>query len=188
MSAMIERGHAGGANSKLWWAYALLGAIFLATGAFVLGHLVMASIVSAIFFGAALAVSGAFQAIHAFWERGWTGFFLSLVIGLLYLGGGILLLRDPIGTSVALTLVIAVMLIVSGAIRLILAYRLRPQAHGFLVLSGAMAVLTGLLIFAGWPGSGLVVLGLFLGIDLVLFGIWWLILSLALRSLEASGS
>jgi uncharacterized membrane protein HdeD (DUF308 family) len=31
-----------------------------------------------------------------------------------------------------------------------------------------------------------VVLGLFLGIDLVLFGIWWLVLSLALRSLELS--
>jgi uncharacterized membrane protein HdeD (DUF308 family) len=180
----MERHHAAGANTRQWWIYTLLGLVFLAMGVFVLGHLVMASIVSAIFFGAALAVSGAFQAVHAFWERGWTGFLLSLLIGLFYLAGGLYLLSDPLAASTALTLVIAVMLIVSGVFRLILAFRLRPASHWMLVLSGAMAILTGVLIFVGWPATGLIVLGLFLGIDLLLFGIWWLILSVALKSLE----
>ncbi|MEA2993157.1 MAG: hypothetical protein QOD40_2077 [Alphaproteobacteria bacterium] len=182
MSTMsMETRHTAGANTRQWWVYVLLGVVFLAMGIFVLGHLVAASIVSAIFFGAALAVSGAFQAVHAFWEREWSGFLLSLLIGLFYLAGGIFLLADPISASAGLTLVIAAMLIVSGVFRLILAYRLRPT-HWTLVLSGASAILAGVLILAGWPASGLFVLGLFLGIDLLLFGIWWLFLGAALKS------
>lgn len=177
---------ADGADTKSWWKYALLGLVFLAMGIFVLANVVAASLVSAIFFGAALAVSGAFQAVHAFWERAWSGFFLSLIIGLFYLAGGILLLMDPVGASIALTLVISVMLIVSGVFRLILAYRLRPRSHWMLVLSGLLGVFTGLLIIAGWPATGLVVLGLFLGLDLLMFGTWWLVLSVGLKSLNTS--
>jgi uncharacterized membrane protein HdeD (DUF308 family) len=178
----METRHTAGANARQWWVYALLGVVFLAMGIFVLGHLVAASLVSAIFFGAALAVSGAFQTVHAFWEREWTGFGLSLLIGLFYLAGGIFLLADPVAASVALTLVIAAMLTVSGVFRLILAYRLRPTGHWTLVLSGGCAILAGVFILAGWPASGLFVLGLFLGIDLLLFGIWWLVISAALKS------
>jgi uncharacterized membrane protein HdeD (DUF308 family) len=181
----MERHHAAGANTRRWWIYTLLGLVFLAMGVFVLGHVVAASIVSAIFFGAALTVSGAFQTVHAFWERGWAGFLLSLLIGLFYLAGGLFLLADPIAASAALTLVIAVMLMVSGVFRLILAFRLRPMSHWMLGLSGVIAILTGVLILAGWPVSGLLVLGLFLGIDLLLFGFWWLILSAALKSAGA---
>jgi uncharacterized membrane protein HdeD (DUF308 family) len=36
-------------------------------------------------------------------------------------------------------------------------------------------------ILAGWPASGLVVLGICLGIDLVMFGLFWLILAFGLR-------
>src|ERR1700682_6164662 len=91
--------------------------------AFVFGHLIAASIVSAIFFGAALTVGGAFQIVHAFWER-WGGFALSLIVGVLYLIGGLWLMANPLATSAALTLFIAAVLVVSGILRLVLAYRL----------------------------------------------------------------
>jgi uncharacterized membrane protein HdeD (DUF308 family) len=38
---------------------------------------------------------------------------------------------------------------------------------------------------AGWPASGLVVLGIFLGLDLLMFGLFWLVLALALREIPA---
>src|ERR1700694_977587 len=97
---------------------------FLLMAAFVFGHLIAASIVSAIFFGAALTVGGAFQIVHAFWERGWGGFALSLIVGILYLIGGLWLMANPPATSAALTLFIAAVLVVSGILRLVLAYRL----------------------------------------------------------------
>jgi uncharacterized membrane protein HdeD (DUF308 family) len=36
-------------------------------------------------------------------------------------------------------------------------------------------------IVAGWPASGLIVLGILLGLDLLMFGVFWLVLGLALR-------
>ena len=174
-----------GAAAHRWWVYALLGVLFLAMAAFVFGHLIAASIVSEIFFGAALAVGGAFQIVHAFWERGWGGFVLSLIVGILYVLGGLWLMANPAATSAALTLFIAAMLLVSGVLRLVLAYRLWPVGGAMLALSGIIAVLAGLVIMAGWPASGLVVLGICLGLDLLMFGIFWLVLAFALRESAA---
>ena len=179
------RGDIHGAEGHRWWVYALLGVLFLLMAAFVFGHLIAASIVSAIFFGAALTVGGAFQVVHAFWERGWGGFALSLIVGILYLIGGLWLMANPLATSAALTLFIAAVLLVSGVLRLVLAYRLWPVGGWMLVLSGIIAILAGLVILAGWPASGLVVLGILLGLDLLTFGLFWLVLALALRELRA---
>jgi len=179
------RGDIHGAAAHRWWVYALLGVLFLLMAAFVFGHLIAASIVSAIFFGAALTVGGAFQVVHAFWERGWGGFALSLIVGILYLVGGLWLMANPLATSVALTLFIAAVLLVSGVLRLGLAYRVWPVGGWMLILSGVIAVLAGLVIVAGWPASGLVVLGICLGVDLLMFGLFWLALALALRELTA---
>jgi len=179
------RGDIHGAAAHRWWVYALLGVLFLLMAAFVFGHLIAASIVSAIFFGAALTVGGAFQVVHAFWERGWGGFALSLIVGILYLIGGLWLMANPLATSAALTLFIAAVLLVSGVLRLVLAYRLWPVGGWMLILSGIIAILAGLVILAGWPASGLVVLGILLGLDLLTFGLFWLVLALALRELRA---
>jgi uncharacterized membrane protein HdeD (DUF308 family) len=183
--ALAARGDIHGAAGHRWWIYALLGVLFLFMAAFVFGHLIAASIVSAIFFGAALTVGGAFQIVHAFYERGWGGFALSLIVGILYVIGGLWLMANPLATSAALTLFIAAILLVSGILRLALAYRLWPVGGWMLVFSGVIAVLAGLVIMAGWPASGLVVLGLCLGLDLLTFGLFWLVLALALREMRA---
>jgi len=49
------------------------------------------------------------------------------------------------------------------------------------VLSGAVAILAGGVILSGWPASGLWVLGLILGIDLVVHGVWWIVFAFVLR-------
>ena len=46
---------------------------------------------------------------------------------------------------------------------------------------GAVAIFAGGVILSGWPASGLWVLGLFLGIDLVMHGVWWIVFAFVLR-------
>jgi uncharacterized membrane protein HdeD (DUF308 family) len=41
----------------------------------------------------------------------------------------------------------------------------------------------GLLVLAQWPASGLWVIGLFLGIDLIFYGFAWIAIALGLRSM-----
>jgi uncharacterized membrane protein HdeD (DUF308 family) len=167
-----------------WWIYGLVGLVFLLMGLLVLTHLMAASIVSAIFIGIALVLAGGVQAGHAYWERHWGGFLLSVGVAGLYLIAGLLLIARPIAGAATLTLVVATILVVSGVVRMLLAYRLRSNGAWMLGVSGALATLIGLLIMAGWPGSGLVVLGLFLGFDLMMFGLWWLTFAIVIRGVE----
>lgn len=165
-----------------WWVCALLGALFVAMGIFVFYNLVLASIVSALMFGAAMAVAGGFQVVHAFSAKGWGGLALSLIIGLLFLAGGVLLMLNPLAASLGLTLAIAAMMIAGGIVRLVLAWRMWNE-HGWLLLaSGVLGVLTGIVVLIGWPWTGLWVLGLFLGLDLIMHGAWWLAFAFAMRS------
>lgn len=170
-----------------WWLCALLGVILLAGGIFVLWNVVAASIVTALFFAAALVVGGAFQIVHAFSARGWPSLALSLIVGALLVGAGLLLATDPLATSLGLTLAIAVLFLVGGGLRLWLAAR-HWHDHGWILsVSGLLSIALGAVLILGFPWSGLVVPGILLGVDLIFQGAWWLTLGLWVRRPHPGG-
>jgi uncharacterized membrane protein HdeD (DUF308 family) len=164
-----------------WWVALILGLLFIAGGLYMVLNAVAASIATTILFGAILAVGGVFQIVHTLWQPTWWDRVLSIVNGLLYAGSGVLLLLNPLAGSLGLTLAFAALFVVAGVLRFVLAYRLWERAGWLLVLSGLIAIATGVIIFLGWPWSGLVVPGLMLGIDMAFHGSWWLALGFALR-------
>ena len=172
----------GEASQKSWWLYLLLGIALTAAGVFVLGDVVLASIISAVLIGWVIVIAGIIEVIHAFSARGWKGFLLDLLLGALYIAGGWLLLSNPVAASLSLTLAIGVVWIVSGVSRIALASAIWREGGWFIFLSGILAVLPGAIILARWPASGLWVLGLLLGIDLVVHGAAWIGYAFAVRS------
>ncbi len=48
---------------------------------------------------------------------------------------------------------------------------------------GIITFVLGLLVLAQWPASGLWVIGLFVGIDLIFYGCAWIALALELRTM-----
>jgi uncharacterized membrane protein HdeD (DUF308 family) len=52
---------------------------------------------------------------------------------------------------------------------------------GWVVASGLITLLLGIIILIHWPVSSLYVLGIFLGVDLVFAGATWIGLGLGLR-------
>ena len=60
------------------WVRILLGIVFVLAGLFVLGDVVVATLISAIFIGAMAIVAGGFEIVHAFWTKGWGGFLWQL--------------------------------------------------------------------------------------------------------------
>ena len=54
---------------------------------------------------------------------------------------------------------------------------------GWQVADGIITFVLGLLVLAQWPASGLWAIGLFVGIDLILFGLTWIMLALRLRTM-----
>jgi len=53
----------------------------------------------------------------------------------------------------------------------------------WVLLSGIITLVLGLMILARWPVSSLYVLGIFLGIDLVIAGASWIGIALGLKKL-----
>ena len=180
-SGDVRVGFAIGIDPTKWWIAALVGAALIVVALVVFGHLVAATLVSTILIGAMLIVGSLFQIAHAFAERGWGGFALSLLVGLLYLVTGLVLTINPAAGSLALTLLFAAFLLTSGVVRVVLAFRFWHAWGWLLLLSGALGILAGLVIMTGYPMTGLWVLGFCLGVDLLVHGLWWLGFALMLR-------
>ena len=179
---MVVPEQGGEASARSWWLYLALGIALLIAGIIVLGDIVLASVVSALLIGWIIVVAGIIEIVHAFSARGWKGFLLDLLLGVLYVAGGWLLLSNPVATSVTLTLLIGVVWVVSGIFRMVLGSAIWHEGGGAVFLSGILAVLAGAIILARWPASGLWVLGLLLGIDLVIHGLAWMAYAFTVRS------
>lgn len=173
--------HSGSSVSTSWWGALLLGLVFIAAGLFILGDVVLATVISAMVIGFALIVAGASEIVHGFSAPHWRALALRLLIGALYGICGVILITDPLSASVVLTFVFALALIVSGIGRLLQSFHYWRWSGALLFLSGLIGIAAGLVILAKWPVSGLWVLGTLVGIDLVLHGIWWLALGLQIR-------
>jgi uncharacterized membrane protein HdeD (DUF308 family) len=90
------------------------------------------------------------------------------------------MVSHPALAAVTLTLIIAMMLVVAGLFRVFIAFTTPLQHRGWLILNGAISIVLGLMIWESWPVSGLWVIGLFVGIDVVFDG--WTEIMLALRT------
>jgi uncharacterized membrane protein HdeD (DUF308 family) len=174
------------ASDPSWWGATLVGAIFIFAGIFVLGDLVAATVISAMLIGILLLVAGVSEIFQAFSTQHWRGSLLRLLVGILYAVCGIMLITDPARASVILTLVFALSLIASGCVRIVQAVQYWALYGPLLLASGLIGIVAGLVILAKWPISGLWVLGLLVGIDLLSHGIWWLFFGSRMRQERSS--
>ena len=159
-----------------------LGAIYVVVGLIALGSVVMATAASVFFVGIMMVVAGAAEVINAFQIKSWGKFLLWVLLGALYILAGFVTFQNPLLAAALLTLLLGGALTISGLMRIILAFNLKEGAPWiWVVLSGAVTLLLGLMILSRWPVSSLYVLGLFLGIDLVIAGASWIGISLGLR-------
>lgn len=166
-----------------WAWFVALGILLLALGLLAFANVMLATFASVAFIGGMMFVGGVFQIIHAFQVRQWGAFAFWLLSGLLYAGAGILAFYNPVLAAGALTLAIAAALIVAGAMRIGVGLHARPLAGwGWVVASGVLTLLVGLIIALGWPANALWILGLFLAVDLTYQGAMALAFGLALKA------
>jgi uncharacterized membrane protein HdeD (DUF308 family) len=156
------------------WVCVLLGIVLILAGLFVLGDVAMATLISTVFIAIVAIVAGGFEIAHAFWSKGWGSFIWQIVLGVLYIAFGVVLLNRPVAGALALTYALGLLLFASGFVRIFLSFKYWSEGGWLMLISGIIGVLAGLVILAGWPVTGLWVLGFLLGIDLISHGIAWL--------------
>ena len=169
------------ALSRNWGWLLALGILMILLGLFAIAAPAVATIAVQIMLGWLLVIGGIAQGLHAFMARGWGGFLVELLSALLYLAVGILLLVNPIEGALALTIVLAAFLIVEGIFKIAMAWRVRGHPRwGWLLASGILSLILGVLIWAEWPSSALWVIGLLVGVHLLFTG--WALVMLALSA------
>jgi uncharacterized membrane protein HdeD (DUF308 family) len=140
-------------------------------------------VATVVFFGWLLLVGGVLSAVHAFWRKRWQGFFLDLATGVLYVVAGFFMVAEPLAAAASLTLLIAMFLLIGGIFRIIVALTGHLEHWVWVLLNGVITAGLGIMIWRQWPVSGLWVIGLFVGIEMIFYG--W---SLVMLSLVAKGA
>jgi uncharacterized membrane protein HdeD (DUF308 family) len=173
-------------RAKSGWIVAL-GVVYVIAGLVALGSVVFATVVTVFVVGIMMLIAGVAEVINAFQIKTWGKFLLWLLIGVLYIVAGFVTFDNPLLAAAVLTLVLGFTLIASGIMRIILGFNMKEAMPWlWVVLSGVVTLVLGLIIVAHWPVSGLYILGLFLGIDLVFAGIGWIGVGFGLRQQRVS--
>ena len=168
-------------RAKSGWIVAL-GIVYLLAGFIALGSVVMATVASVLVVGVMMIIAGVAEVVSAFQIKSWGKFLLWVLLGVLYIIAGFVTFENPLLAAALLTLILGASLVASGIMRIILAFSLKQEIPWiWVLLSGAITLLLGLLILAHWPISSLYILGLFLGIDLVMAGAGWIGIGFGLR-------
>lgn len=166
------------------WGWLLgLGIILVFLGFIGLGMVVSLTLVSMYFFAALLIVSAVFHIIDIFKHRNWKGIFWQALIAVLYFIAASEILYDPFLASVLLTALFAIVLIIIGIARIILAFSVREaKGWGWIIFSGLISIFLGSLILMHWPVSGLWVIGMFIAIDMIFNGWTYIFIALSVRA------
>jgi uncharacterized membrane protein HdeD (DUF308 family) len=154
-----------------WGWFLVLGIALAVLGVCCLAFNVIATVTTVLVFGWLLLISGVFQLVQAFRAGRWSGFPLYLLSALFRGFTGFLLIRFPVIGAEALTVVLASFFIVTGLFRAIASAMLKFPRWGWVVFSGATAVVLGFLVLAQMPVSGVWFIGFVIGVDLIFDGI-----------------
>jgi uncharacterized membrane protein HdeD (DUF308 family) len=165
-----------------WGWFLAFGIALVLLGVLAIVRSVAATVVSMLFFGWLLLFAAGIEVVQAIMVGKWAGLFQHWLSAALFGVLGALIIWRPMVTAEILTLLIGAFFLVAGAFQLITPFVISLPEWGWHALNGLITFVLGILILAQWPVSGLWVIGLFLGIELVFYGAAWVAVALRLRA------
>ena len=167
---------------KDWGWFLALGIVQVLAGALAVGFVFSATLASVVALGVLLLIAGSTQMAAALLARRWDGLFLFLLHGFLYGVAGFLTLEHPLLAGEGLTLMLAPLFLLVGLYRIAVALIENLPARGWLLFNGVVAVLLGVAFWRQWPESGLWVLGMLVGIEIIVNGVTWSVLAVGVHN------
>lgn len=153
-------------NVLLFFGIALivLGAVAIFTS-------VLSTIATIMLIGGLLVAAGIAESVHTFQARHRQKWYLHALSAIVYLVAGAYMLYNPLLGALSLTLVLSAFLFAMGIIRCAYGISHRKETQwGWFLLGGIVDITMGALIALGWPLTSLFVLGLFVGIEMMMYG------------------
>ena len=171
--------------AKEWWLLAVLGVVSLVCGVLAIVYPDVTLLAVGIIFGFYLLMAGVFELVDAIVGDP-ASRALSAIVGVVALVAGLICLRRPGDSLLALVVVLGAFLIVTGVARLMRAFA-SVEHRGWTLFSAVVDLILGVLILA-WPDESLVTLAVFFGISLIFRGVVSLVAAFQLRKLRKGGS
>ncbi len=166
---------------KKWGRLLALGIVQIIAGTLAVSFTFRATLASVVTLGVLLLIAGGAQMAAALLARDWDGFLLFLLLAILYVVAGVLTLQNRLLAAEGLTLMLAALFLVVGLFRIAVALVDHVPSWGWLLFNGLVTVLLGLAIWQQWPESGLWVVGMLVGIELIVNGVTWSVLAVGAR-------
>lgn len=171
---------------RKWVHSAQLGGALILLGIIVLATIRTNAMAHAPLLGWLIVASGAAELVYALRIRGWRGFFLHLIPGIVSVPIGLLVATQPVDPT-AWTLTFASFLIVIGLFRMIAAVRVKFGQWIWAVVDGTVSLIFGILLWARSPWLSFRYLGIAMGISLIMRGWSSLVFALSVRGSRALG-
>ena len=178
-----------GLFTKNWWVLLLRGIVAVLFGILATTRPGITLAVLVLLFGVYAVVDGCFALFAAI--GGWRhreDRWLLLLEGFIGLGAGVLTLRAPGITTVALLFFMATWALATGVLKIVAAIRLRKKNTGefWLALSGIASVVFAFLVMMN-PAAGALTIAWLIGWYALFLGVMLVMLSIKLHSIRRLG-
>ncbi len=186
---------------KISWGWMLaLGILMTVLGVIGVGMAYWLTIAAILWFGVLAIVGGIAQLIDAFHYKGWKSVLWHVIIAVVYVIAGIVLIAMPVASAFWLTLFLAAALVVTGIVRLVVAFQMRGAGSGWIwvAVSAVISIALGILIWSqvlppqaavdtaeeatAWIQQWGWIIGLFVAIELIMQGASMIAIALAARA------
>ncbi len=133
--------------------------------------------------GTVMLVAGVAQLLNGLRSEAWSEKILATVMGVISILAGILVIGHPLLGLGFLTLLLVGYFIAEGVFKILVALRHRPaDGWGWLLASGVVSLLLGVMILNQWPISGTWAVGVLVGVNLLGTGMALLTLSSTIQA------
>jgi len=167
--------------AKNWWLFVVLGIVSVATGIAMIVWPGITLLAVGLLAGIYLLIAALMEIIDAITGDAMSRT-LSAIIGVIALIAGVICLRRPGESLLAIVIVLGVYLIAEGVIRVVRALASEGR-RWWGVMLGVFDVIVGVIIMS-WPGIGLVTLAVFFALTMLFRGVVAIVTGFKLRGLR----
>jgi uncharacterized membrane protein HdeD (DUF308 family) len=163
-----------------------MAVVFILLGMMAIIEPGVAGLAVTILVGWLLIFGGGAHFIAAFSGGGAGRVLWQVLIGIVYVVGGVYFLMHPLLGLGTLTLMLGVIITAEAVFEVIAYLRTRGQSgSGWLLINALITLLLGALIWFHWPSSSVWAIGTLVGVNLLMTGFSRLMLGLAARKLAS---
>jgi len=158
--------------------------VFIILGIFAIAEPAIAGLAVAILVGWLLILAGVAHLSTAFSGGGAGRVIWQVILGIIYVIGGVYFLTHPLLGLGTLTLLLAVIILAEAALEFVAYFGARRESGSvWLLINGLITLLLGGLIWVHWPSSSVWAIGTLVGVNLLMTGFSRLMLGMAARKL-----